>query len=72
MLERVLPRQWWYTPLIPALRSQKRRWVSDFVANLLYRARFRTAWAIQRNPILKTTTKGVVGCSLPAEAFGRE
>jgi hypothetical protein len=47
---------WWHTPLIPALGRQ-RQVVSVFEASLVYRVSSRTAWAIQRNPVLKTTTK---------------
>ena len=39
----------WCTPLIPALRRQ----ISEFDASLVYRASFRNAKAIQRNPVSK-------------------
>ena len=45
--------QWWYTLLIPALRRQKSRWISEFEASLVYRASSKTPRAIQRNPVLK-------------------
>jgi hypothetical protein len=31
------------------------RWISEFEANLVYRVSFRTARAIQRNPVSKKT-----------------
>jgi hypothetical protein len=29
--------QWWRTPLIPALRGDRGRWISEFEASLIYR-----------------------------------
>jgi hypothetical protein len=43
-------RQWWRTPLIPALGRQSRQ-ISEFEASLVYRVSSRTARAIQRNPV---------------------
>jgi hypothetical protein len=37
-----LARQWWRTPLIPALGS---RWISEFEISLVYRVSSRTAKA---------------------------
>jgi hypothetical protein len=33
------------------------RWISEFEASLVYKVNFRTARAIQRNPVLKNKTK---------------
>jgi hypothetical protein len=33
------------------------RWISEFEASLVYRVSFRTARAIQRNPVPKSKTK---------------
>jgi hypothetical protein len=46
-------RQWWHTPLIPALGRQ----ISEFEASLVYRVSSRTARAIQRNPVSKNQGK---------------
>jgi hypothetical protein len=51
-----LARQWWRTPLIPALGSRG-RWISEFEASLGYRVSSRTARATQRNPVSKKTNK---------------
>jgi hypothetical protein len=45
-------RQWWRTPLIPALGRQ-RQVDSEFEVSLVYRVSSGTARAIQRNPVLK-------------------
>jgi hypothetical protein len=48
-------------PLIPHLGGRG-RWISEFVASLVYRVSSRTARATQRNPVLKnqkTITKGI-------------
>jgi hypothetical protein len=45
-------RQWWRTPLIPALRRQSQV-ISEFEASLVYRVSSRTSRATQRNPVLK-------------------
>jgi hypothetical protein len=39
--------------LIPALKIQRQVDLYEFKASLVYRARFRTVRAIQRNPVLK-------------------
>jgi hypothetical protein len=44
-----LARQWWNTPLIPALG----RLISEFEASLVYRVSSSTARAVQRNPVSK-------------------
>jgi hypothetical protein len=50
--------QWWHTPLIPALgRRGRGRRISEFKASLVYKVSFRTARAIQRNPVSKTKNK---------------
>jgi hypothetical protein len=41
------------TPLIPALRRQRQVDLSEFKANLVYRASSKTAKATQRNPASK-------------------
>jgi hypothetical protein len=48
-------RQWWRTPLIPALGSLggRGRWISEFKTSLVYIVNSRTARAIQRNPVSK-------------------
>jgi hypothetical protein len=51
--------EWWRISLIPALGRQRRQ-ISEFEASLVYKVSSRTAWAIQRDPVLKkqtTTTK---------------
>lgn len=50
-------RQWWFTPLIPALRKQRGRWISEFGAGLIYRMSFRIVRTIQRNSVLKRKRK---------------
>jgi hypothetical protein len=50
--KRIEARQWWCTPLIPALGGRGRR-ISEFEASLVYRVSSRTARATQRNPVLK-------------------
>jgi hypothetical protein len=45
-------KQWWRTPLIPALGGRGRQ-ISEFEASLVYRVSSRTARATQRNPVLK-------------------
>jgi hypothetical protein len=49
-------RQWWHTPLIPAL-GRERQVISEFEASLVYRESSRTARATQRNPVSKKKTK---------------
>ena len=53
-------RQWWYTPLIPALGKQMWADLCEFEATLVYNGSSRTANATQKNPVLnkqnKTTT----------------
>jgi hypothetical protein len=47
--EKKLARQWWCTPLIPALGRQSQ---ADFSqVSLVYRVSSRTTKAIQRNPV---------------------
>jgi hypothetical protein len=46
-------RQWWHTPLIPALRRQRPWELSEFKASLVYRVSSRTARVTQRNPVSK-------------------
>lgn len=45
---------WLHLPLIPALWSQRQGDLCEFEAHLIYRVRFRTANATQRNPVRKT------------------
>jgi hypothetical protein len=49
---KIQPRQWWRTPLIPALEGRDRR-ISEFEASLINRVSSRTARATQRNPVSK-------------------
>jgi hypothetical protein len=56
MMERVIlcikpknRRVWWCMPLIPALSRR----ISEFEASLVYKVSYRTARAIQRNPVSK-------------------
>jgi hypothetical protein len=52
-------RQWWCTPLIPALGGIGRQ-ISEFKASLVFRMSSRTTRATQRNPVsknIKTTNK---------------
>jgi hypothetical protein len=51
-------RQWWCTPLIPALGRQRQ---AEFEASLVYRVSSRSARAIQRNPVSKNQKKGIQG-----------
>ena len=37
--------------------SSRGRWISEFEASLVYKLSFRTARAIQRNPVLKNKNK---------------
>jgi hypothetical protein len=46
-------RQWWCTPLIPALGKQ----ISEFKASLVYRVSSRTARATKSNPVSKNQKK---------------
>jgi hypothetical protein len=48
-------KQWWCTPIIPALGRQSRQ-ISEFKASLVYKVSSRTARAIQRNPVSKKQT----------------
>jgi len=43
--------QWWYAPLIPALRRQRQADHCEFEASLVYRMSSRIAKATQRNPV---------------------
>ena len=43
-------------PLIPALKGRD-KWISEFEASLVYRVSYRTARAIQRNPVSKNKKK---------------
>jgi hypothetical protein len=47
-----IARQWWCTPLTPALRRERKD-LCEFKASLVYRVSSRTAKATQRNPVLK-------------------
>ena len=40
------------TPFIPALRRQRQAALCEFEVSLVYRGRFRTARATQKNPVL--------------------
>jgi hypothetical protein len=44
---------WWCTLLVLALRRQRRVYLYEFEASLVYRANSRTARATQRNPTSK-------------------
>jgi hypothetical protein len=48
-----MARQWWCTPLIPALSRQ----ISEFEASLFYRVSSRTDGAIQRNSVWRKKQK---------------
>jgi hypothetical protein len=55
----MLARQWWRTPLIPALGRQRQA-DSEFEASLVYRVSSKTARATQKNPenpVWKNKTK---------------
>ena len=51
--------QWWQTPLIPALRKQRKADFSEFEPSLVYRvsSSSRIARATQRNPVLNNQKK---------------
>jgi len=54
----LLATQWWPTPLIPALRKQRKADLCEFEASLVYKVSFRIDRAVtQRNPASKQTTK---------------
>ena len=44
---------WWHMPLIPVLRRQRGRQISEFEFSLDYKVSSRTARAKQRNPVSK-------------------
>ena len=46
-------RRWWHMPVMPALWEAEAGGISEFEASLFYRVSFRTARAIQRNPVSK-------------------
>ena len=48
-------RQWWRTPLIPALGRQRQ--ISEFEASLVYMVNSRRASATPRIPVSKNQTK---------------
>ena len=48
-------RQWWCTPLIPALRKLRQVNLCEIEASLVYKANSSTARATHREPCLKTT-----------------
>ena len=51
---------WWRTPLVPALRSQRKVDLFEFEASLVYKASFRAASTVtQRNHVL-ANREGVV------------
>lgn len=65
-------RQWWHTPLIPALGRQRQVTLNEFKVSLVYNASSTTARI--RNPVLKKQNKtknprsfldGLVGSLLP-------
>jgi hypothetical protein len=48
---------WWYKSLIPELRRQKQKVLSEFKTTLAYILCFRTTRAMERDPFLKTKGK---------------
>ena len=50
-------RQWWCTPLIPALRRQRPVNLWEFESSLVYKVSSRLARAKQRNPVSKIINK---------------
>jgi len=50
-------RQWWFTPLTPALRRQRLADLCEFEASLVYRGSSRTAKAIQTKPCLENPNR---------------
>jgi hypothetical protein len=46
-------RQWWYMPLIVALRRQRQVDLCEFEASLAYKVSSRMARATERNPVSK-------------------
>ena len=45
--------QWWWTPLVPALRKQRQAYLYKFKASLVYRViNSRIVRITQRNPVL--------------------
>ena len=55
-------RQWWRTPLIPALGGRDRQ-ISEFEVSLVYRVSSRTARATQRDPVSKKNKSKKKFCS---------
>jgi hypothetical protein len=53
---RTLSREWWRTPLVPALGRQRQA-ISEFEASLVYKVSSRTARATRRNPVWKKQNK---------------
>jgi hypothetical protein len=43
----ILGQRWWYTPIIPALRSQRKADLCEFKTSLVYRMSSKTAKAAQ-------------------------
>ena len=54
--------QWWYAPLIPALRRQRQGDLCEFKTNLVYRVSARTARTTWRNPVWKNQIKQIDVC----------
>ena len=59
-------RQWWCTPLIPALGRQRPVDLCEFEVSLVYRANFRTSSKATEKPCLKKSSHSV--CMLPTQS----
>ena len=54
----IVGRQWWCTPLIPALGRQRKEDLCEFEASLVYRLSSKTARTVKkRNPVSIKQTK---------------